>query len=36
MVEACFSKLNWMSISIPKNVTESTGETSIELFILKS
>ena len=25
-VETCFSKFNWLSISIPKGVTESTDE----------
>ena len=35
MVEICFSKLNLLSISIPKIVTEFTHKM-MELFIFKS
>ena len=36
IVETFFSKFNWMLISIPKSVTESTDEMIIELLIFKS
>ena len=31
-VETCFSKFNWLSISIPKGVTESTNEINLMTF----
>ena len=31
-VETCFSKFNWLSISIPKGVTESTDEINLMTF----
>ena len=36
IVETCFSKFNWLSVSITKSVAESTDEMIIELFIFKS
>ena len=36
IVETRFSKFNCLSLSIPKNLAESTDEMIIELFIFKS